>query len=309
MTNRHPYTPALLLAAVSFATLMFAPPAKSQEQTQQQAQQALQQPAPPPSSQQQPPADPSSAATSKPAGPNNDQDNHQDKDRRTDQNTQQNKDQKAGTGEEPSATSKDRLFFALPNFLTVENAGQIPPLSTKQKFKVVTQGSFDYVEFAWYAALSGISQAENSEPGYGQGAQGYGKRYGAALADGTIENFMTQAILPSILREDPRYYQMGKGGFWHRTEYAVSRIFITRTDSGGERFNSSEIFGSALAAGISTYSYHPGADRTVDNSLKVWGTQVGYDTLTLVIKEFWPDIRRAIKKKNGSATSSATSTH
>jgi hypothetical protein len=270
---------------------MFAPPAQSQEQTpeheqdQTQQQTQPQQPAPPPSSQQQqPPANPPASATSKPAAQNNDQ----------------NKDQKTGTTEEPSATSKDRLFFALPNFLTVENAGQIPPLSTKQKFKVVTQGSFDYVEFGWYAVLSGISQAENSEPGYGQGARGYGQRYGAALADGTIENFMTQAILPSVLRQDPRYYQLGEGGFWHRAGYAASRIFITRTDSRGEQFNASEVFGSALAAGISTYSYHPGADRTVDNSLKVWGTQVSYDALTLVIKEFWPDIRRAISKKKTS---------
>jgi len=185
----------------------------------------------------------------------------------------------------------------------------VPPLSTKQKFKVVALGSFDKVEFGWYAVLSGIGQAENSEPGYGQGAQGYGKRYGAALADGTIENFMTQAILPSVFRQDPRYFAMGKGGFWRRAEYAASRIFITRGDSGSKQFNISEIMGSALSAGISTYSYHPGADRTVDNSLKVWGTQVGYDTITIVIKEFWPDIRRAIsKKKNASPAVSSTAT-
>jgi hypothetical protein len=300
MTIRKLCAPGLFLAAIWFSALMFARPVQSQEQTQEQAQ-AQQQSAPPSSQQQQPQASSPASAASKSGA--------QDKGPNKDQSTQQNKDQKAGTGEEPSATSKDRLFFALPNFLTVENAGQIPPLSTKQKFKVVAQGSFDYVEFGWYAALSGISQAENSEPGYGQGAEGYGKRYGAALADGTIENFMTQAIFPSVLRQDPRYYQMGKGGFWHRTEYAISRIFITRTDSKGEQFNASEIFGSALSAGISSYSYHPGADRTVDNSLKVWGTQVGYDTLTLVVKEFWPDIRRAItKKKNVATAPSSTST-
>ena len=100
------------------------------------------------------------------------------------------------------------------------------------KRQIVARSSFDYVEFPWYAVLAGISQAEDSEKGYGQGAQGYGKRYGAAFADGTIENFMTSAIFPSILHQDPRFFQSGKGGFWRRTEYAVSRIFITRTDSG-----------------------------------------------------------------------------
>lgn len=201
----------------------------------------------------------------------------------------------------PVGVSKDRLFYALPNFLTLENSGNVPPLTTKEKFKVVTKGSFDYVQIPWYAFLAGISQAEDSEEGYGQGAAGYGKRFGAYFADGTIENYMTGAILPSLLRQDPRYFQSGKGSFTHRTGYSVSRIFLTRGDNGRQQFNYSEIFGSALSAGISTYSYHPHADRNLPNALSVWGTQVGYDTITLVVKEFWPDIRRKMsknKKKN-----------
>jgi hypothetical protein len=85
----------------------------------------------------------------------------------------------------PSGTSKDRLFFALPNFLTLENAGHVPPLSSAQKFKAVARGTFDPVEFFWWGALSGIGQWENSEPGYGQGAEGYGKRYGANICTRT----------------------------------------------------------------------------------------------------------------------------
>ena len=176
----------------------------------------------------------------------------------------------------------------------------MPPLSTKEKFKVVAKGSFDYVQIPWYGFLAGISQAEDSEEGYGQGAAGYGKRFGAYFADGTIENFMTGAILPTVLRQDPRYFQLGKGSFVHRSGYAVSRIFVTRTDSGHQTFNVSEVVGSALSAGISTYSYHPREDRNVRNSLSVWGTQVGYDTITLVVKEFWPDIRRKLSKKKAS---------
>jgi len=205
----------------------------------------------------------------------------------------------AGRGVEAtpqSGTSNDRLFYTLPNFLTVQNTN-LPPLTTGQKFKVVARGSFDYVEYPWYAVLAGISQAENSERGYGQGGTGYGKRYGAAFADGTIENFMTGAILPSLLREDPRYYQLGTGTLWHRTFYAVSRIFVTRTDSEHEQFNYSEIVGSALSAGISTYSYHPRADRNLANTASVWGSMVGYDSLTIVVKEFWPDIHRKLSHK------------
>jgi hypothetical protein len=207
------------------------------------------------------------------------------------------KDDKNKSQTEQTGTSKDRLFYALPNFLTIENVGQVPPLTAGQKFKVVTRSAFDYVEFPWYGFLAGISQAQNSEPGYGQGAQGYGKRYGAAFADGTIENFWTAAILPSVFRQDPRFYQLSDGSFLHRTSYAVSRIFVTRSDSGKKQFNISEILGSAIASGISTYSYHPQGDRTLSNTASVWGTQVGYDTITIVVREFWPDIRRKLSRK------------
>ena len=202
-------------------------------------------------------------------------------------------DQEKGTGnseikkQEQTGTSNDRLFYALPNFLTVETQN-VPPLTVGLKFKVVARGSFDYIQIPWYGFLAGVSQAVNSEPGYGQGAVGYGKRFGAYAADGTIENFFTGAILPSILHQDPRYFQSGQGGFWRRTGYSMSRIIVTRTDSGGRQFNYSEIVGSAISAGISTYSYHPNGDRTLSNTASVWGTQVGYDTITIVVKEFWP---------------------
>lgn len=216
----------------------------------------------------------------------------------------------------PAGTSNDRLFYALPNFLSLENTGKLPPLSTKQKFAVVARGSFDYIEYPWYAFLSAINQADDAEPAYGQGWGSYGKRYATSFADGTIENFLTSAILPSLLRQDPRFYQSEKGGFVHKTGYAVSRIFLTRSDSGSTQFNYSEVFGSALAAAISTYSYHPrstvlsspsgprfvGSDRTLVNTASVWGTQLGYDTVTIVIREFWPDIHRKLshKPKNGA---------
>ena len=247
-----------------------------------------------------PPAKPSAGQTTQPV----DQTQSQDKD------SQGSKDAANGT----SGTSKDRLFFALPNFLTVENAGKIPPLAAGQKFRVVARGSFDPIQIVWYGALSGISQAENSEPGFGQGAEGYGKRYGAYAADGTIENFFVGAILPSVLHQDPRFFQKADGSFFDRAGYAVSRIVVTRSDSGHRQFNFSEIVGAAMASAISTYSYHPGrtfigrnsegtpqytaSDRTLMNTASVWGSQVGYDTITLVVKEFWPDIRRKLKKQH-----------
>jgi hypothetical protein len=227
--------------------------------------------------------------------------------------TSQDKNSQGQASTEQSGTSKDRLFYALPNFLTLENAGQRPPLTTKQKYAVVARGSFDYIQIPWYGFLSGINQAEDSEPGFGQGAAGYGKRFATSFADGTIENFIVGAILPSLLHQDPRYFQLGQGSFLHRTFYAASRNVVTRTDSGKNQFNYSEIVGGALAASISTYGYHPThkifptttpgvyrfvpSDRTLSNTAKVWAAQYGYDTLTLVVKEFWPDIHRKISPK------------
>jgi hypothetical protein len=201
----------------------------------------------------------------------------------------QNKDQGAG--------SKDRLFYAMPNFATVESSQYLPPLTVGQKFKLVTRSSFDPFQFAWYAAIAGISQAENSEPGYGQGWGSYGIRYASALGDGLTEAYMVSAVFPSILRQDPRYYQLGHGSFLRRTGYALSRLAITRGDSGNTQFNASEIFGSAVAAGIVTYSYHPHEDKTLSNTASVWGTQVAYDAIGVELKEFWPDLRRKFSQK------------
>ncbi len=187
----------------------------------------------------------------------------------------------------------DRLFFVLPNYLTVENSGKIAPLTTRQKFKLVALGTFDPVEYPYVGLLAGISQAEDSDPSYGQGFKGYAKRYGAAFADTTVENFMVGAVFPSLLHQDPRYFQSGKGGFLHRAGFAAARIFVTRTDSGKRQFNYSEWAGSAIAAALST-TYHPAQDRNAASAANVWVTQLWGDALSFEIKEFWPDIKRKL---------------
>ena len=218
-----------------------------------------------------------------------------------------------------AGTSNDRLFYALPNFLTLQGREKLPPMSSKDKFKVVALSTFDYFEYPWWGALSAISQAENSEPAFGQGWAAYGKRYGTQAADSTIENFMVGALFASALHQDPRFYQSGHGGFFNRTGYAVSRIFVTRGDNGKTRFNASEVFGSATAAAISTYSYHPkstylrtpanphlfvASDRTLRNAANVWATQVSLDAVTIVVKEFWPDIHKKMSHKQKPAPTS-----
>jgi hypothetical protein len=208
---------------------------------------------------------------------------------------QTKEEQEKESGERKSGTSDDRLFWALPNFLTVENGRNLPPMTARQKFDVTSRSAFDLVEYGWYGALAALSQAENSEPSYGRGVTGYAKRYGLAFADGTIENYMVNAVFASTLHQDPRYYQLGKGSILGRTGYSVSRIFVTRSDTGQKQFNFSEILGSAAAAGLYR-AYHPASDRTTSYTLTSWWSQVGYDTISIVLKEFWPDLRRKFGK-------------
>jgi len=175
----------------------------------------------------------------------------------------------------------------------VENAGHVPPLTSAQKYKLVAQQSFDPVQFPYVGFLALLGQMSNSEPAFGQGAAGYAKRYGTEFADIAIGNFITGAVLPSMLRQDPRYFQLGKGGFFHRFGYAATRIVITRADSGHNQFNYSEIAGNALAAAVAN-AYHPPHDRTAINSVSVWWTQIGLDAMANEGVEFWPDIRRKV---------------
>ena len=190
-----------------------------------------------------------------------------------------------------SAVPKDdRILWTLPNYLTVENVSSMPPLSPLQKFNLAAKDTFDPVTFAFIGVVAGLDQASNTNPTFRQGLKGYAKRYGLAFSDNAVGNFMSSAVVPSLLHQDPRFYQMGKGGFLHRAFYAGTRALVTRSDSGKTQFNFSEILGNAMAAGISN-AYHPGP-RTLGSNLNVWGTQVGWDAVSYVMKEFWPDVRR-----------------
>jgi hypothetical protein len=193
----------------------------------------------------------------------------------------------------PTTDSKnpknDRIFFALPNYLTVEESAFLPPLTTREKFKTVAEGCFDPVEVVFMGIEAGIGQADDTNPTYGQGFIGYSKRFGTAYADAIIGNFGTGAVFPALLRQDPRYYQRGKGNFFYRAGYAAVRVFVTRSDSSGKtQFNFSEFLGNGMAAGIAN-AYHPGP-HTLASSADVLTTQVVLDVAGYELKEFWPDI-------------------
>jgi len=200
--------------------------------------------------------------------------------------------------ERETGTVNDRIFTVMPNYGTVENASELPPLSTGQKYRIASASVFDWFAYPFNAALAGIAQAKNDPKSWGQGWGAYGKRFGSSFADNSIGTYMTVAVFPSLLKEDPRYYQMGKGGFKKRAWHGVERLFVTRTDSGHDRFNYSESVGNAVAAGISNV-YHPAEDRTFNRNITTFALLIMWDGLSNEMKEFWPDVRRKVfHKKN-----------
>jgi hypothetical protein len=186
-----------------------------------------------------------------------------------------------------------RILGIVPNFRAVSANTHLPPLSFKSELWLATQDTFDYSDVIFVGGLAGISMAEKSQPTFGQGAEGYGKYYWHLFVDGAVENYMTEVIVPAATREDPRYYTLGKGGFFKRTGYAVSRLVITRTNSGNRTFNLSEIVGAGAAAGIGN-AYYPAESNPFVKTYQRWGTQVGLDGVFNVLKEFWPDIDHAV---------------
>jgi hypothetical protein len=182
-----------------------------------------------------------------------------------------------------------RILGIIPNFRSVSADEELPPMSVKEKFLTATSDSFDYSSIFIPAALAGYAMATNATPEFGQGAAGYGQYFWHSALDQTSENYMVEFVFPVITHQDNRYYTLGRGGFFRRSGYALSRAVITRTDSGGKTFNTSEVAGAGASAGLSTL-YYPSSHRSLGNVASEWGIDIGIDSASFVVKEFWPNI-------------------
>jgi hypothetical protein len=194
---------------------------------------------------------------------------------------------------EPAPTQTTRILGILPNFRAVSADVKLPPQTPKQKFATAFEDSFDYSAIFVPLAVAGYDMESNPDPEFGSGGVAYGRYLWHAVVDQTTENFFVEAIVPTLTHEDNRYYTLGRGGFVKRTGYALSRVVITRSDSGREVFNASEVIGSGASAGISS-TYYPTRERSFGNTADQWGLDVGIDALSFVVKEFWPDINHAL---------------
>ena len=199
-----------------------------------------------------------------------------------------------------------------------------PPLTSGEKFKLFARSSTDPVNLGLVLVQSGYRQAINQFPEYGQGWDAFGKRFGTALLDRTDSKFWSRYAYPSLLKEDPRYFRLGEGGFGRRFGYSVKQEFVCRKDSGGQSFNYSRVMG-ALTSGAIANLYYPGRTfiRTIPATattpaIPVYKTErgaeltfqrsavaMGYGILGGMFDEFWPDIKRKLSHKRKGEMPSA----
>jgi hypothetical protein len=206
------------------------------------------------------------------------------------QDNNQSPEERANQAVPPSERQPKRILGIMPNYRAV-SAGAIPPPPTpKQAFMIATRNSFDYSSFVFVGMTSLFAEGSNAHPQLGKGLTGYGRYYWRGYLDKTDGNYLVIFALPSVLHQDERYFAMGhKGGVLKRMAYSASRILITPDYHGHQTFNASEVFGRAMAQGISL-SYYPSHDRTAGALAVKYGWAMFRDATTQMFREFWPDI-------------------
>ena len=203
-----------------------------------------------------------------------------------------------------------RVWAVVATFNTTANREAIP-LSPGQKFQLFFKSAMDPWPFLLAAVLAGTNQAQNSFPEYGQGVQGYAKRFGASYGDYFIGNFLGNAVLASVLREDPRYYQKGTGSYTRRALWAATGTVWCKRDNGTWGPNYANVMGNLMGAAVSNV-YYPAADRTVSGTISRGFSVTAQGIIGSEVIEFWPDIVRhhrrkeaeKLARKNGLPTAS-----
>lgn len=199
------------------------------------------------------------------------------------------------TEEEKAIERKEqsqRLLGVVPQF-GVTSRQNASPLSPGEKFHLFEKAAFDPATIAIVGLQAGVSQAEDEFPGYGQGAQGYGKRYGASFADEVSSGFFSNFFWPVILKEDPRYFRLGEGTIKHRIGYALEQELVCKTDKGTRTFCWENVLGAFSSGGLSN-AYYPSSDRGFELTMSRSGIALLYGGVGGLVDEFWPDISRKL---------------
>jgi hypothetical protein len=201
-----------------------------------------------------------------------------------------------------------RIAGVIPNYESSSSLKTYEPLTSREKFKIASEDTFDRGTFILAGIFATQGLVTNSNRAFGSGAAGFGRYFGAAYGDQFVGNYMTEAIFPTLLYQDPRYFRKGQGSGWSRLGYAVDQIFWTHRDNGGMQFNYSEFVGNSAAVAISNAYYVD--NRTAGDAATKLGVQIGIDMMTNILKEFWPDLQRRFHhdKETRAATGPGTAT-
>ena len=186
-----------------------------------------------------------------------------------------------------------RLFGVIPNYRADQFQAQYTPISTRQKYAIARSDSFDWPNYfllAGYALQSQIASGGGFS--HNGGLTGFGKYYGRSVGDQIIGSYVTEAILPALLHEDPRFFRLGKGPIWYRAYNAASRIVIVQKDDGSTGFAIAEVAGNAGVVALTT-AYYP-ESRSASEAMERFGMALGNDMISNLLTEFWPDIKRRL---------------
>jgi len=185
-----------------------------------------------------------------------------------------------------------------PDIKTVQRpatgGGRICALAAGQKFHLFVRNTFEPITVVSSAFDAGVGQALDSDPSFGQGAEGYGKRVGAAMADRVSSGFFRTFVFPMMFRQDPRYYRMGQGDTGARMGHALTHVFVAHGDSGKEMFNFSEWMGTTAAVALAN-TYHPDNRRGMGPACGRIAVSVGTDVGFDLLREFWPELVHKFK--------------
>jgi hypothetical protein len=185
-------------------------------------------------------------------------------------------------------------LIARKSFFYPELATTPGPLTSGQKFKLFLSKSTAPPQILSSAASSGISEARGTLSGYGQGGEGFGKRFGSSMASGASSHFFGTFLFPALLREDPRYFVRLNGGFAARAGHALRRAVMIRTDAGSETFNWPGTLGPLAAEGLAN-AYLPDSERTVGKTFERYGYRIGFGAANNLLKEYWPTIFKRLR--------------
>ena len=188
-----------------------------------------------------------------------------------------------------------RVFGVMATFNTTRNKDALP-LSTKQKYELFFKSASDPWPFVLTAVGAGIDQAQNSFPEYGQGMEGYAKRWGAGYTDYFTGNLLGNAVLAGLFREDPRYFQKGTGSYTSRFLWAAGGTVWCKRDNGTWGPNYANVVGNLMGAAVSNL-YYPASDRTVGETLERGFTVTAQAIIGSEVIEFWPDMVRHHRRK------------